>query len=252
MTMFVLSPSVDATNASASAMPACSRTDVSIPCPRWNSPGQFGPSRPRASSLSSMTTTSQPSSRSRRATAEPTLPTPMMSAFTRGSLFLENALRICHDHHLAGRAAQHIVHGWTEEARLPAPAGRRAQEDQVDTVAARLFDDRLTDCAPADDFPLDLHSVLGGEELRLRERCFRLLLLVGQLRVERKRERHLDHVECTHRAAALLGEADRGCEHLLADRTELDRDEDPLVDALLLGDEVGDGRLDGLEEAIVG
>src|SRR6185312_15194928 len=181
--MFVLSPSVEATNASASAIPARSSTDVSIPCPRWNSPGQFGPRRPRASSLSSMTT-SQPSSRSRPATAEPTLPTPTMRAFTGGRLFLEDALGVCHDHHLAGRAAQHIVHGRAEEARLAAPARRGAHEDQVDAVSGRLVDDRLADRAPPDDLPLDVDAVLGGEKLRLGERGLRLLFLVSQFGVE--------------------------------------------------------------------
>src|SRR6185295_1299884 len=140
MTIFVLSPSVEATNASATAMPACSRMEVSIPCPTRNSPGQFGPSRARASSLSSTTTTSQPSSRSRPATAEPTLPTPTMRAFTAGRLFLEDTLGVCDDHHLAGRAAQHVVHGRAEEARLAAPARRGAHEDQVDAVSRRLLD----------------------------------------------------------------------------------------------------------------
>ena len=43
ITMFVLSPSVDATNASASSIPARSRTAMSIPCPRWNSPRPVRP-----------------------------------------------------------------------------------------------------------------------------------------------------------------------------------------------------------------
>src|SRR6188508_53931 len=249
--MFVLSPSVEATKASASAIPARSRTEVSMPWPRWNSPGQFGPSRPSASSLSSMTTTSQPSDRSRAATADPTLPTPTMRAFTGGTLFLENPLRIRHDHHLAGSAAQHVVHRRTEEARLPAPAWRGAHEDEVDAVAARLVDDRLADRPAAHDLALHLDAVLGGEELRLGERRLGLLLLVRQLRVERKLERHLDHVERAHRAAALLSEADGGREHLLADLAELHGHENPFVDPLLLRNEVGDRGLDVLHERLV-
>src|SRR4029453_18298401 len=98
-----------------------------------------------------MTTTSQPSSRSRPATAEPTLPTPTMRAFTRGTLFLEYALGICHDHHLAGRAAQYVVHSRAEEARLAAPARRGPEQDEVDAVSRRLVHDRFSDCPSADD-----------------------------------------------------------------------------------------------------
>src|SRR5215213_6292506 len=249
--MFVLSPSVEATHASASSIPALSRTDVSIPWPRWNSPGQFGPRRASASSLSSTTTTSQPSARRRPATAEPTLPTPMMRAFTGATLFLEDTLRIRDDHHLAGRAAEHVVHGRAEEARLALPARRGAHEDEIDAVALGLRDDRLADGASAHDLAFDLHPVLGCEQLRLGERRLGPFVLVGQLGVERLVERHLDHGQRPHRTAALLREADRRRKHLLADQAELDRDEDPLVVPLLLGNEIGDRGLHVLEQPLV-
>src|SRR5213592_1549263 len=251
MTMFVLSPSVEATNASASAMPACSRTDVSIPWPRWNSPDHWGPRRPSASSLSSMTTTSQPSEWSRAATAEPTLPTPTIRAFTGGSLFLQHALRIRDDHDLARRPAEHVVDRRAEEAGLPAPSRRGSQQDEVDAVALGLLDDRLADRAAADDRALDLHSVLGGEKLRLGERGLGPLLLVRHLGVDGELERHRDHMQGPHGATTLLRQADRGGEHLFADLAELHGHEDPLVDALLLGHEVGNRRLDVLHQRLV-
>ena len=82
MTTFVLSPSVETTAASASAMPACSRTVVSMPWPTTKPPRQPGSSRTSASSLSSTTVTSQPSAARPFATAEPTRPQPMTTAFT--------------------------------------------------------------------------------------------------------------------------------------------------------------------------
>src|SRR3954447_25166873 len=258
MTMLVLSPSVAATKASASEMPAASRIDVSIPCPRWNSPVQSGPRRPRDSSFSSMTTTSQPSSPSRLATADPTLPTPTMRAFTGASLvarpgrasFVQDALRVRDHHDLAGSPPQDVVDRRAEEARLPPPARRGAEEDQVGSICLGLLDDGLSDRPPTHDLALDVDTMLGGEELRLGERGLRPLLLVGHLGGEREVERHTDDVQRADGAAALLGEADRGGQHLLADLAELDRHENPLVDPFLLGDEVGDRGLDGLHEPL--
>jgi hypothetical protein len=82
MTMFVLSPFVATTTASASSIPALWRISVSIPWPTTNPPGQFAPSRLRASSFSSITVTSQPSDWRSFAIEEPTRPLPMMTTFT--------------------------------------------------------------------------------------------------------------------------------------------------------------------------
>ena len=77
ITMFVLSPSVDATTASASSIPASRSRPVSMPWPTTNAPRQDSPRRERASSFSSTTTTSQPSLWSWSAMVEPTRPQPM-------------------------------------------------------------------------------------------------------------------------------------------------------------------------------
>ena len=61
--MFELSPSVVTTTASASSIPAVRSSWMSIPWPTWNSPVQSSPSRPSASSRSSITLTSQPAAR---------------------------------------------------------------------------------------------------------------------------------------------------------------------------------------------
>ena len=82
ITMFVLSPFVATTAASASATPARSSTVTSMPCPTTNPPRQPAPSRASASSSSSTTVTSQPSAASPFATAEPTRPHPITTAFT--------------------------------------------------------------------------------------------------------------------------------------------------------------------------
>ena len=69
-------------------------------------------------------------------------------------------------------------------------------------------------------------AVLGGELLRLGERRRGLLLRSGIVGVERQVERHAEHVQRATLERALLREPDRGREHLLADRAELERDED--------------------------
>ena len=88
------------------------------------------------------------------------------------------------------------------------------------------------------------------EEPRLGERRFGLLLGVDHLRVDRHVERDPDHVQDVDLAALLLGEPERGAEHLLADEADLHRDEDALVRALEVGDEVADRRRDAAEDPL--
>src|SRR2546422_2093005 len=167
-TMFVLPPFVATTTASASSMPADRSTFTSIPCPTTKPPGQWSPRRARASSFSSIATTSQPTFVSFFATAEPTRPQPTTIAFISDlrlhlrPVFFEDALWIGDHHHLAGSAAQDVVHCGTEEARLAPPAGGRAEHDQVGAGLASLVDDRLADRARPDDLALDVHPVIRG------------------------------------------------------------------------------------------
>src|SRR5579875_2822716 len=158
--MFVLSPSVATTTASASSMPASRSTSTSIPWPTMKDPGQPSPSRVSASSFSSTTVTSQPSWWSWRAMDEPTRPQPMTRAFmarltvARSGLF-ENALREGDDQDLGARLAQHVVDRRREEARLAPPARRRAEHDQVGADVVRRLDDRLADRARANGAAFD-------------------------------------------------------------------------------------------------
>src|SRR5690348_13713948 len=153
--MFVLSPSVATTTASASSMPARRRTSMSMPWPSTKPPAQLSPSRPRASSFSSTAVTSQPSRSSCRAMFEPTRPQPITNAFISLTLphclvhavFLHDALREGYDEHLAGCFAQDVLDCRREESRLPAPARRRAHDDQVVAAPLRLVDDRVADRA---------------------------------------------------------------------------------------------------------
>src|SRR5438874_5672778 len=169
ITMFVLSPSVETTTASVSSMPASRSTSTSIPWPTTNAPAQLEPSREMASMFSSITATSQPSERSSRAIEEPTLPQPMIRAFIpvqRSSLLLlERSLREGDDEHLGGRLAKDVLDGRREEARLPAPAGRRAEDDQIRVDLGGDLEDRVADRARAHGAPVDLHPVVGAERL---------------------------------------------------------------------------------------
>ena len=179
---------------------------------------------------------------SRCATVEPTRPQPITIAFTTSlaqELLLEDALRVGEHHHLAGRAAEHVVDGRAEEARLAPPARRRAHHDQVGADLA----------SPSRRSPR--RSRARG---RCRPRSSRRARAPASRAPRATRspappasaisassgsdERDADHVQRVDRAPALLGELDRGRQHLLADRPELDRDEDPLVLALAGGNEV--------------
>src|SRR5687767_8659578 len=110
--MFVLSPFVATTTASASSMPASWSTLMSIPWPTMKPPGQSSPSRPSASSASSMAVTSQPDLASFFATFEPTRPQPTTIAFTDSvyahGLLFQDALRVGDDHHFARRLAEDV------------------------------------------------------------------------------------------------------------------------------------------------
>src|SRR5262249_41956181 len=127
MTMFVLSPSVATTTASASSIPASRRTSTSIPWPSTKPPRPFSPSRVSASSFSSTAVTSQPSSASWIATFDPTRPQPITKALTGSGylrrfefrcllIFLEDALRERDHEHLARRLLEHVLDRRREEA----------------------------------------------------------------------------------------------------------------------------------------
>src|SRR5262249_46854799 len=204
MTMLELSPSVVTTTASASSMPAVRRSWMSIPWPTWNSPVQSSPSRPRASSFSSITLTSQPAALSCSETALPTRPHPTTSTFTGSQrsraapravssreceLLVEHPLRERDDEHLAGRLAQDEVDGRREEARLPAPARRGAEHDQVGTRLARVHDDRLADRTRAHRLGFHVDAELGPERACLPERGGRPCLGIGHRGVERELRR---------------------------------------------------------------
>ena len=210
--------------------PACSSTVTSIPCPTTNPPRQPGPSRPSASSFSSTTVTSQPSAASPLATAEPTRPHPITTAFTAAAAYSSNtAVGERDDEHLAGRLAQHEVDGRREESRLPSPARRRAEHDEVGVPPRRLVDDRMADRARAHDVAVHLDAVVGAERASLLERRVDAGGdLRRQLALELELARHAHDRDRLDLGAALLRERDRRRDHLLADVAELHRDEDAL------------------------
>src|SRR5262245_54308733 len=169
MTRFVLSPSVETTTASASGTPALRRTSESMPCPTRNPPAQRAPRRASASSCSSTAVTSQPSSASSRATADPTRPQPITTSFTASAYAFEDTLREGHDEHLAGRVAEHVVHSRREEPRLPPPARRGAEDDQIGVALGSLLDDRLADRTRPHRPRLHCHLVLLPQQRGLGE-----------------------------------------------------------------------------------
>ena len=118
---------------------------------------------------------------------------------------------------------------------MTAPAGTRADDDQVGCNLARLLDHRGADRASAHRVAAHRHLVLLGERPRLGQGLGGEALLGLERRVERLLERHLDHVHGDHRGAALLGDPHRGGHHLLADVAHLHRHQD--------GREAGFGRL---------
>src|SRR4051812_24495226 len=176
--MFVLSPSVVTTIASASSIPASRRRVRSIPWPTVKPPVQASPSRPRASSFSSTTVTSQPDPSSWSATDEPTRPQPITIAFTaaqrtpwragaassdRRQLLVHHGLREGDDQHLARGLAEDVVDRRREEPRLAPPARSRAEDDQIGVDLECVLDDRGADRARSDRRPLDRHAVVDAE-----------------------------------------------------------------------------------------
>src|SRR5439155_18227010 len=130
-------------------------------------------------SRSSTTVTSQPTDFNSRATAEPTRPEPITITFIssqrsrgsgRGKLFVEDPLGESDDQDLAGGAAEDVVDGRREEARLPPPAGRGAEHDQVGVGLAGVLDDRAADRPRAQDRADHLDAQLVTEQLRLGDR----------------------------------------------------------------------------------
>ena len=127
------------------------------------------------------------------------------------------------------RVAQDEVDGRREEARLPAPARRRAENDQVGVASLGLVDDRVADRARADDVSVHLDAVVRAERARLVERRVDPRGdLRRQLALELELARNAHDGDRLDLGAALLRERDRRRDHLLADVTELHRHEDPL------------------------
>ena len=203
--------------------PASSRTSVSIPWPSVESPPVLA--EPRQRLLASRRPRRPPSPRraSAAASAEPTRPQPTMIAFMSSTILASSSSRtpcgIGDDHHLAGRRAQDLVDRRAEEARLAAPARRGAHHDQVGAVSSRRLDDRLAERrGPGRPRPRRSTPCSLAELARLLDEPRARSSARRQVGVERLRHGHLEDVHHAHRAAALLGEPERGGEHLLADR----------------------------------
>ena len=97
--------------------------------------------------------TSRPSPRPRAASRrdDPTRPHPTITDLHAASEVssVEDAFGEGDDEHLARRVLEHVVDRRREEPRLPPPARRRAEHDQVDLAPRRLLDDRVPDRARA-------------------------------------------------------------------------------------------------------
>ena len=68
------------------------------------------------------------------------------------------------DEDLAGRLLEDVVDRGGKEAGLPAPAGRRPEDDQVGSLLGRLLDNRLPDRTGPDRAALHEDAVIGAEE----------------------------------------------------------------------------------------
>src|SRR5262245_49362478 len=240
--MFVLSPSVETTAASASSIPARRSTSVSMPCPTTKPPRQSVPSRASASSFSSTAVTSQPSLASCTATADPTRPQPITTAFicrrvderTRLATpaapplpAVERALREGDDQHLAGRVAEDVVDRRGKESRLSTPPRGGAEDDQVSLTGPRFVDDRGTDRPGADHATRDDDPVVLAEQARLLDGHSRALLDLGGKRgVQRELAGNRDDIQGLDGGAALRRDRNRGRHHLLTDLAQLQRHED--------------------------
>src|SRR5207244_4285050 len=105
----------------------------------------------------------------------------------------------------------------------PSAANRFAivEPTRVGTGLLCLLDDGLPDRAGPDRLPVHIDTVVCPEQLRLGERRLGPLLLVEQLRVDRKLHRNPDDVESLDRGSPFLCELDRRGDHLLADVAQL-------------------------------
>src|SRR5919202_1459397 len=63
---------------------------------------------------------------------------------------------------LARGLAKDVVDGGREEARLPAPVRRRAEDDQIGVALLRLRDDRVADRSRADGLAAHVDAVVGA------------------------------------------------------------------------------------------
>ena len=113
-----------------------------------------------------------------------------------------------------------------------------------------MLDDCAADRPGPDDISLDRDAVFRGQRLGLREGRFGSALLLAELGIERQLERHQNDVQDTYRAALLLGQLEGRGENLVADRAELERDQDALVEPFHLRHEIGLRRLDALEHGL--
>src|SRR4051794_35796366 len=186
MTIFVLSPSVEAMKASAFSIPAASRASVSRPAPtvKWP-PRSSQPFSSPTSSLawdsgsSSRQETSWPSRNIARATEEPTRPQPtirmnilriLVSDGRRYRQFVKG-FRRGRQQHPAGGLLQHVLGRRADLVRLRGadPAQRRAAPNLGRRLAAddnclgggatRRLDDPSAGVAGADQLGVD-HDVL--------------------------------------------------------------------------------------------
>src|SRR5215210_9003903 len=159
ITRFVLSPSVEATNASARSIPAASRASISSAVPSVNCPPRSSQlfawprsSSAMASASSSSTETSWPSSIMELAIAEPTRPQPTIRTNISIPQYIREGAkqRLRQDalprallprrgggeDHLAGCLLDHVAGGVPHEAVAHAPA---ASEDRPAAQPAGLL-----------------------------------------------------------------------------------------------------------------
>src|SRR5215203_5920819 len=218
MTMLVLSPSVEAMKTSAFSIPAASSASVSRPAPTVNWPPRSSQlfSRPTSSRAcdsgsSSRQETSWPSRSIARATEEPTRPQPTIRTNMERILVSPALSRVrrSREQDPAGSFLQHVLRRGADLSRLggadpadhrpAADLGRRltADHDRFRVAAAGRLEDPGADLAGADHLGGHLDVlVLLPHLTRPLQRPRRLLLaLLRQLRVERQRQRHLDHVD---------------------------------------------------------
>src|SRR4051794_17946263 len=243
ITRFVLSPSVDATKASARSMPASISASISRAVPTVNEPPCSSQLRSDpfsrcaiASGSSSRTETSCPSESILRATAEPTRPEPTIitniaahSTYRNGSwsgfpLPLRGRARAVpvargrrREYHPAGGLLHNVTGDLADRpvARSAAPAEQRpapharrrlgGEHDRLHPAALGLGHDRGAHRAGAHHRRRDHHPlVLLTHLLRAPHRSLRARdLLVRHACVERQRHRHLHDVERLDHRAAL-------------------------------------------------